>query len=138
MNKDIEIRNSGCLQENKLGHMEAKLEEHDKEISEIKSCIELKRRRIDDLEIVDSKTVIQFLNLEKRFERKEEKDNQRHEQMMDTFNKAIKELGTKFNQIDSRLSKIMWTIVGGSVVLSFIFLMLEKIPTIILNLQKFL
>jgi len=141
INKDkdmdsYKIRNSGCLQENKLGHFEAKLEEHSKDIEDLKSCVEHKRRRLDNLEIVDATTLLNFQNLEKRVVAKECKDDQRHSEMMKTFTDAIETISGKFSKMESQLFQIKWIAVGIGSTLGFFLLIMEKFPAIFLNIQK--
>jgi len=129
------IRNSGCLQENKLGHFEAKLEEHSKDIEDLKNCVEHKRRRLDNLEIVDATTLINFDNLEKRVVAKEAKDDQRHDELMNKFTEAIDSITTKFSKMESQLFQIKWLAVGVTSTVAFVFLLAEKIPSIIKNIN---
>jgi len=129
---------SGCLQENKLGHIESKLEEHSKDIDELKKCVEHKRRRLDNLEIVDATTLINFNNLEKRVVAKELKDDQRHVEMMSKFTEAIDSITTKFAKMESQLFQIKWIISGFALALSLVIFLVDKLPVFIKNLSALL
>ena len=135
IDKDL-VGKRGCFQEHNMGKVEAKLEEHEHDIEELKNCVEHKRRRLDSLEIVDATAFVNFQNLEKRVDAKELKDEKRHNELLDLFHKAIGELGGKFNKVEKLLNRIMWVGIGGIGVLTFIFLLFEKVPAMIETLQK--
>ena len=128
---------SGCIQEEKFGFIHAKLDQHHEEIEDMKECGEMKRRRISDLEVCGGTMQANFNNLERRFEKSEQQCETRHDELIQLFNVAIKELGSKFDTVNSKLNKIMWVGIGGIGVICFTFLVFEKAPNLIDAIQKF-
>ena len=132
---DKYLAEKNCIQLHTLGKVEAQLEEHTHQIKHLNECVEHKRRRLDNLEIVDAKTILNFENLEKRVIAKECKDDERHVELKQMFDSAVDVLSNKFTRVEKLLEKIMYVGIGGISVLTFIFVVLEKVPTIVKNLS---
>lgn len=127
----------GCIQEEKFGYIHAKLDQHEEEIDKMQECGETKKRRIGELEVCGATITADFTNLEKRFEKEELRNELRHNELIQMFTLATKELGSKFDTVNSKLNKIMWVGIGGTTVIAFIFLVFEKAPSLIDAIQKF-
>jgi hypothetical protein len=124
--RNTKIKNE-CVQDHKLGHIEAKIEEHSKILDDIHKDKKYYHQRIDDVE-----------NYNVGCEIKHGDSFQKHDKHTEQLDKLVEIFGSFKNEF----SQIKWAVIGGSMVfmscLAFFIFLIKDLPEILEKLLPIL